>query len=615
MRSNNGNLAFHGIMSADLAHIGPPRLRSVWPCAHVVSERIGILLDGRIFNASELAKRLAVEPTDELLLLHAYRKWGADLPRYLEGDFAFAVWDGPSRRLLLGRDPSGYRPLFYRQQGREMHFAGEVRTLLDLPGAQIRLNETHIAHWLALTPSETNSTFFEGIFRLPPGHTLLFENGRAEVNAYWQPENLPWLRLRDSREYADGLRAVLERAVADRLPGGSPAGSQLSGGLDSSGVTALAARLLQREGRRLFAFTAVPEYAVSVRGRFCDEGPNARAIAAMYPNVDHALIRHGSHSAFSMIDRFSSAQQEPIFNPANYNWFYEICLQARRRGVETLQTGMGGNMTSSYDGMLAVPELARRGRLGAAARLAYDLHRQGARRWRGVAHQLLRPLLPRWARQWADYAQYGFTRPAGQSMMRQEFAGRHGLDARASDPLIHRDSRSLRLFCLRRTDLGPGVDAFRQLSGVSMTDATVDKRVMEYCFSVPVEYFCENGLPRSLIRNAMVGVLPEQVRTERRKALQAADFAEHFRAERQEALAELVRLRTVDLAARALDLPEMERMLQWSESQIREYSLRAPYWAKLMRGFSLGRFLRRLEEGTLLAREEPPLGLAQTTIS
>jgi len=140
-----------------------------------------------------------------------------------------------------------------------------------------------------------------------------------------------------------------------------------------------------------------------------------------------------------------------------------------------------------------------------------------------------------------------------------------------------------------------------------MTDATADKRVMEYCLSVPVEYYCEKGMPRSLIRNAMAGVLPEQVRTERRKGVQASDFGEHFRAERQEALDELARLRTVDLAVRALDLPEMERMLHLPESRVRELSLRAFYWPKLLRGLSLGRFLRRMEEGTLLVREEPPI--------
>jgi asparagine synthase (glutamine-hydrolysing) len=115
---------------------------------------------------------------------------------------------------------------------------------------------------------------------------------------------------------------MLDRAVQDRIAGTSAVGSQLSGGLDSSSVTATAARLLSHQSRRLFAFTAVPEHVVEISGRFTDEGPHAAAVAAMYPNVDHVLVRHGAHSPFSVIDLFNSAQEEPIFNPWNYDWFY-----------------------------------------------------------------------------------------------------------------------------------------------------------------------------------------------------------------------------------------------------------------------------------------------------
>jgi hypothetical protein len=101
----------------------------------------------------------------------------------------------------------------------------------------------------------------------------------------------------------------------------------------------------------------------------------------------------------------------------------------------------------------------------------------------------------------------------------------------------------------------------------------------------------------------MVGRLPEQVRNERRDAVQAADFGEHFQAERQEALDELARMKKVDLAVRALDLPQMERMMQWSDAQIAAYG-EPGYWAKLMRAFSLGRFLRRMEDGTLFSQQE-----------
>jgi asparagine synthase (glutamine-hydrolysing) len=172
------------------------------------------------------------------------------------------------------------------------------------------------------------------------------------------------------------------------------------------------------------------------------------------------------------------------------------------------------------------------------------------------------------------------------------------------------DSRALRLLALRRADFGPFVSAFRQLTGVGMSDPTGDRRVIEFCLSVPVEYYCEKGVPRSLIRNAMIGRLPEQVRTERRKGLQAADFSIHFETERAEALAELEQMRQVDLIAHALNLCGMESMLQLSPSQADAHGGSLNHWPKLLRALSLGRFLRRLGDGTLFSVPEPPPSMA-----
>ena len=106
------------------------------------SDGQGILLDGRIFNVVELAGRLGVDPLNQpMLLLHAYRRWGADFPRHLEGEFALALWDSSVRRLLLARDPTGYRPLVYSQQGEDLRFASEARTRLAWPDTQMRPDE------------------------------------------------------------------------------------------------------------------------------------------------------------------------------------------------------------------------------------------------------------------------------------------------------------------------------------------------------------------------------------------------------------------------------------------------------------------------------------------
>jgi asparagine synthase (glutamine-hydrolysing) len=571
-----------------------------------------VLLSGQVFGRKELAHELGVELTNAPShLLHAYRKWGAEFPNHVHGEYAFVLWDAHTQRLLLGRDPSGSWTLYYTQRGNGLIFADEIRHLLHRPDVVTRPNERHIARWLALSPEPTTETFFDGIFRLLPGTTVSIKDGRIWEHRYWQPEKTPLLRLHDSSEYADGLMHVLERAVRDRLTGTSAVGSQLSGGLDSSSVTVTAARLLSREDRRLFAFTAAPEHAIEIPGRFTDEEPHAALVAAMYPNIDHILVRHGAHSLFSVIDLFSSTQEEPVFNPSNYDWIYEIGLRAQQRGIETLLIGPCGNFSISYSGDRALQSLLREGRLAAFAFMARDLHRQGARRWRSLVHELLRPWIPVHARHAIDRLRGQFTATHEYSMIRPEFARKQDLGLMTVEQSHARlDSRAFRLMSLRRADFGPFASAFRQLTSVGMSDPTGDGRVIEYCLSVPVEYYCENGVPRSLIRNAMIGRLPEQVRTERRKGLQAADFSTHFEAERAEALAELRRMRDVDLIAHALDLPAIETMVHLSPSQADAHGGMVGHWPKLLRALSLGRFLRRLEDGTLFSVPEHLAGVA-----
>jgi asparagine synthase (glutamine-hydrolysing) len=583
--------------------------------ASIVSGGQGALLCGRLLRAADLAAELGVTSLDPAaLLLHAYRRWGTEFPRHVHGEVTFAVWDGPAERLVLGRDASGYSPLFYRQTGGRFVFASDVNVLRTRLNLSLRIDERHVARWLALAPSSNGSTFYEGIECVRPGQQLVFERGRVSRNFFWQPEQTPTLHLKDPHEYTDGLRHVLQEAIRERLPQDSAAGAHLSGGLDSSSVTALAASILKEQGRRLFVFTAIPEHRVSQANRFCDEGPYAASMLELYKNLDPVVIRNGSHPIFPMMDLASSSECRPILSVANYGWIHEINLQAYRRGVRTLLTGSMGNLTISYDGVLHILfTLTMQGRLLALARMAGDLHRHGDMRWRGIARQLLNPWLPAPLRHAVD-AYRNTTSIFQYSALRPEFARAQGIRVTESEDRFNRlDAVAARLLQIRSMDYGIPQASFQRMTGVSTSDPTADPRVASYCFSVPAEYFCQGGVARTLIRQAMEGWLPDQIRLERRRGLQAADFRYHFQTERQEALAELARMKRIDLAARALDLEGLDQMMQWPESRIAAYG-ESVYWAKLMRALSLGRFLRRAEEGTFFTALPQASCLTETTV-
>lgn len=559
------------------------------------------MFDGRLYQARTLAVSMECPSTnDQDILIRAYRKWGLKFPMHIHGEYAFALWDQCAGRVLLGRDPGGHYPLYYLQRGDNLYFADRIKAIIDQSGLDARINEQLLAHWISLHPAFTDQTFFENIHSIRPGTTLLYEEGRVTLQDFWQPEMSRILRLRDPREYADGLIEVLERVVSDRLTGQTGVvASQLSGGLDSSTVTSIAADLLAQQDRGLHAFTAIPSHSVDIQNRFTDEGSHAAAVAAMFPNIEHHKVQHGQYPYFSLIDLYGSAQEEPVFNPMNHDWLHGIQVWAAKLGADCVLDGFSGNFTFSYAGKRVLYTLARQGRFLTLGRMARAMHKNESRRWIGMAHELVRPLLPAQVRLRLDHWRGISSGTLDYSYICGEFNNRFGLGDMALEANhLHLDDRALRALFLRRSDIGAIARAFREVTGVGFSDPAGDPRVVEYCLSVPEEFYCEQGVPRSLIRNAMKGRLPEAVRTERRKGLQAADLGIHFRKEWPEALLELARMKRCDLASRALDLRRMEEEMQWSDSRIQEYGYLA-YWAKLMRAFSVGRFLRRFEEGTL----------------
>ena len=235
-------------------------------------ENLVLFLDGRLVRQRELSARLGTTGDSPVRgILDAYRRWGDDFPRYLHGDFALALWDAGNRRLVLARDPGGYRPLHYWVRGDQFRFASEARGLLACGDIPLAANQRRIAQWLSGIPEISGGTFFRDISSVPSGHTAVWERGQLTIRDFWKPSNISPLRLRDPREYADGLRSVLEETVRDRIEDFSAVGSHLCGGLVCSCVTAAAARILQGRGGRVSAFTDVPAIEVDdakFNGRF-----------------------------------------------------------------------------------------------------------------------------------------------------------------------------------------------------------------------------------------------------------------------------------------------------------------------------------------------------------
>ena len=211
--------------------------------------RVGVTFDGRLDNRAELLRQLDIDAVDHAaigdgeLVLRLYRALGVECVARLLGDFAFAIWDGALGRLLCARDHLGLKPLCYRVGPERIAWASEAGALARYDGHVPRLNEGMVAEHLSGMITSTRDTVFQDIFRLPPAHLLTADKNGIQVRRYWAPDLCRELRYHHPDEYVQHLRDLMRRAVAARMRIGGAVGISLSGGIDSSSVTGIAAEL------------------------------------------------------------------------------------------------------------------------------------------------------------------------------------------------------------------------------------------------------------------------------------------------------------------------------------------------------------------------------------
>lgn len=211
---------------------------------HNEDSSIWVVLNGEIYNFRELRKNLEQNHTfytnsDTEVILHAYEEYGEDCLNYLNGMFAFAIWDIKKKKLFLARDRLGVKPLYYSINNGNILFSSEIKSILQHEEIERKLNYSALSQFLTYAYTIDGQTLFENIFELLPGQKLVysFENKKFEINNYWE------LNLHESYDSEDVILKKLEKFLTNsiklRLESDAPIGALLSGGLDSSIMVAI----------------------------------------------------------------------------------------------------------------------------------------------------------------------------------------------------------------------------------------------------------------------------------------------------------------------------------------------------------------------------------------
>ena len=516
--------------------------RMLWTTPESLGERLPLVnksgdlaltADARIDNRDELMGalglngRLREKMGDSELILRAYEQWGERCSEKLLGDFAFVIWDARKPVLFCARDHFGVKPFYYHHSGRAFVFASEIKALLCLREVPRRLNETRVADYLMGMLEDKAITFYQEIFRLPPGHSLTVGCENVQLRPYWSLDPSRELRLGSDEEYAEAFRELFTEAVRCRLRSAFPVGSMLSGGLDSSSIVCVARKLLAQDGKsRLHTFSAIFDNVPE-----CDERPFINAVLAQ-GSLEAHYVRGDQLSPLGDLDWVLENQDEAFYAP---NLFLHVGLYraAKRHGVRVLLDGIDGDTTVSH-GIMSLAELARTGRWIALATEVNALSGHfGDSPWSVFVRFGLKPLAPDLIRRaWRALRQGIGLDGAVNRTIRADFGGRIGLRERTHALLGDRSMppRTQREDHWRSLTRGL-VPLYLEVADRAAAALSIEprypffhRRLVEFCLALPPSQKLHRGWTRVVMRRALAHLLPEEVRLRGGKSNLGSNF-------------------------------------------------------------------------------------------
>ncbi|MFN0111083.1 MAG: asparagine synthase (glutamine-hydrolyzing) [Blastocatellia bacterium] len=476
---------------------------------------VWIVFNGEIYNFAELRADLIARGhsfkthSDTETIVHLYEEEGERCVERLRGMFGFAVWDRRTNKLFLARDRVGKKPLHYTHVGDTFVFGSELKSLLQFPGIRRETNPQAISDYLSFGYVPDPLTAFQGIHKLPPGHTLTLQDGRITTRKYWdfsygeeptseQPEQF----------YVERLRELIEESVRIRLISEVPLGAFLSGGVDSSTVVAMMARVMDQP---------VKTFSIGFSEASHDELKYARLTAERYQTDHHEFVV--TPDVCQLVEEIVWHHDEP-FADASSIPTYAVSKLAREHVTVVLSGDGGDELFAGYErylvhqGREGFERIPRWLRKGVMLPLSQMLPRAA------YGKQFLRNVSLEGGARFADSLSY-FGSDAKRELLnasiRRELNGHDSADQfrRIYDEPVGADKLNRLLYLDSKTYL-PGdiltkVDRMSMAHSIEARVPLLDHKLIEFVQTIPASLKLRGSTTKHILKQAMSGLIPEAI--------------------------------------------------------------------------------------------------------
>jgi asparagine synthase (glutamine-hydrolysing) len=467
---------------------------------------LALVFNGEIYNAPELrreleakGRRFVTDHSDTEVILRGFEEWGTRVVDHLTGMFAFAISDQARAELFLARDRLGIKPLYYVESPR-FAFASELKALFQDRAVPRRPNRDAVRRFLLFrVHDDTEDTFFDGVKRLLPGHTMLVRpDGIVKIERYWNPEvNPEFASSRSDDDYAQEFAQVWDRVIARHLISDVPVGVPLSGGLDSSGVVSTMARMMA-DGTKLHT-EGLYTFSALYPGQTIDESEYIHEVERAVGSIPH-YVYPSLDKFWDEIMEWVWFQEEPTIASAPYAYYCVYRLAGEH--VKVMVSGNGGDELLAgyipYFRAYLASAIAQGHHLAAAREIVkgWDLYRK-------YFAEVARARVP--GRRHDAVTARELLAPGTSASL--EFRAHKNLNERLASDVLRYSTPDL----LRYEDKNS------MAFSIEARVPFLDHEMVEHIFSLPIDQKIKGGWNRAVYRNAMKGRMPEKNRLRRSK--------------------------------------------------------------------------------------------------